>query len=214
MQRLRIKFSREEEIKFISHLDIIRLWQRAFNRAGIEIAYSTGFTPHPRISLAAPLPLGVTGEAELMDIVIIKGVAPQFFVSALNQQLPPGLRVDKVFPISADLPSLQAQINQAEYRVEVDTACVSRRYPDRYRQYAGAGTSALAAPTRHRASSIRPESLIDTLWVIDWKTRLGFLGMKLRCDSNGAGRPEQVTAALGFTQRPLSVHRTQLIFRV
>ena len=46
----------EPEIKFISHLDIVRLWQRAFNRAGIQIAYSTGFTPHPRISLAAPLP--------------------------------------------------------------------------------------------------------------------------------------------------------------
>src|SRR5512138_414428 len=98
MQRLRIKFNRGPEIKFISHLDIVRLWQRAFNRAGIEIAYSSGFTPHPRISLAAPLPLGVTSEAELMDVFIIKGVAPHFFVSAVNQQLPPGLKVDKVHP--------------------------------------------------------------------------------------------------------------------
>jgi hypothetical protein len=54
MQRLRIKFRRGAEIKFISHLDIVRLWQRAFNRAGIEIAYSSGFTPHAKISLAAP----------------------------------------------------------------------------------------------------------------------------------------------------------------
>ena len=90
MQRLRIKFSRGPEVKFISHLDIVRLWQRAFNRAGIEIAYSTGFSPHPRIALAAPLALGVTSEAELMDIFVIRGVAPNFFVSAVNQQTASG----------------------------------------------------------------------------------------------------------------------------
>src|SRR5512136_1215230 len=122
MQRLRIKFSRGPELKFISHLDIVRLWQRAFNRAGIEIAYSTGFSPHPRISLAAPLALGVTSEAEFMDIVVIKGVAPHFFVSAVNQQLPPGLTVDKVYPIAPDLPSLQSVVSLADYRVEVNMA--------------------------------------------------------------------------------------------
>ena len=58
MQRLRIRFCRGQEVKFISHLDIMRLWQRAFNRAGIALAYSEGFNPHPRLSLAAPLALG------------------------------------------------------------------------------------------------------------------------------------------------------------
>ena len=68
MQRLRIRFCRGEELKFI-YLDIIRLWQRALNRTGVPLAYSEGFNPHPRISLAVPLALGITGEAELMDIV-------------------------------------------------------------------------------------------------------------------------------------------------
>ncbi|MBA7542465.1 hypothetical protein ES705_34786 [subsurface metagenome] len=66
MQRLRIRFCRGQEVKFISHLDILRLWQRALHRAGISVAYSEGFSPHPRISLAAPLPIGVTSQAELM----------------------------------------------------------------------------------------------------------------------------------------------------
>jgi radical SAM-linked protein len=65
MQRLRIRFSRGEEIKYISHLDLMRLWQRALNRAGLEIAYSEGFNPHPRMSLAAPLALGVTSNKYL-----------------------------------------------------------------------------------------------------------------------------------------------------
>jgi radical SAM-linked protein len=214
MQRLRIKFNRGPEIKFISHLDIVRLWQRAFNRAGIEIAYSAGFSPHPRISLAAPLPLGVTSEAELMDIVCIKGVAPHFFVSAVNQQLPPGLAVDKVYPIGIDLPSLQSQMSRAEYKVEVATesgpadACQAindllklERLPWQHQRDTGVHQYDLRA-------------LIENITILEWKPPLGILGMTLRCDSNGSGRPEQVTSALGFRERPISVHRTQLILRV
>lgn len=214
MQRLRIKFNRGPEIKFISHLDIVRLWQRAFNRAGIEIAYSAGFSPHPRISLAAPLALGVTSEAELMDIVCIKGVAPHFFVSAVNQQLPAGLAVDKVSPIAIDLPSLQSQISRAEYKVEVDAESGP---PD-----VGKAIDDLLKlehlPWQHqRDTGIRQydlRALIESISIIEWKPPVGILGMKLRCDSNGSGRPEQVTAALGFRERPLSIHRTQLFLRV
>lgn len=213
MQRLRIKFSRGPEIKFISHLDIVRLWQRAFNRAGIQIAYSTGFSPHPKISLAAPLPLGVTSEAELMDIFCIKGVAPHFFVSAVNQELPPGLTVDKVYPISFDLPSLQSQISLAEYRVELDT---EKGPPD-----IKTAISTLLAlehlPWQHQRDTGPHQYdlriLINDIRVIEWNPPVGILGMKLLCGNSGSGRPEQVAAALGFTQRPGSIHRTQIILK-
>jgi radical SAM-linked protein len=213
MQRLRIKFSRGTEIKFISHLDIVRLWQRAFNRAGIEIAYSTGFTPHPRISLAAPLPLGVTSEAELMDIFCIKGVAPHFFVSAVNQQLPAGMTVDKVYPMSFDLPSLQSLVSLAEYKVELNT----ENGPQDVKKALETLLALEHLPWQHQRDTgphhydIR--ALINDLWMIEWTPPVGILGMRLQCDSNGSGRPEQVAAALGFTERPKSVHRIQLILR-
>ena len=70
MQRLRVTFSRGEELKYLSHLDVMRLWERALRRADLPLAYSQGFSPHAKISIAAPLPLGVTGERELMDIVL------------------------------------------------------------------------------------------------------------------------------------------------
>jgi radical SAM-linked protein len=214
MQRLRIKFSRGPEIKFISHLDIVRLWQRAFNRAGIEIAYSTGFTPHPKISLAAPLPIGVTSEAELMDIFCIKGVAPHFFVSAVNQQLPPGMTVDKVYPISFDLPSLQSQISLAEYKVEVE----AEKGPQDIKAALDTLLALEHLPWQHQRDTGPHQydlrALIDDLWVIEWKPPISILGMRLRCDSSGSGRPEQVAAALGFTQRPQSIHRTQLILKI
>ena len=121
MQRLRIRFCRGAEIKFISHLDIMRLWQRALNRAGVPLAYSEGVNPHPRISLAAPLALGVISEAELMDIVLAKWVSPHSFTTAVGQQLPSGIKIQQVYNMPMTMPSLQSQVRYAEYKVELET---------------------------------------------------------------------------------------------
>ena len=103
MQRLRIRFSRGEEIKFISHLDIMRLWERALRRAGIELAYSEGFSPHPRISLAVPLAVGVTSETELMDVFVTRMVSPHWFTAAVSRQLPPGIDIIGVYQIALNI---------------------------------------------------------------------------------------------------------------
>src|SRR3989304_1593892 len=121
MQRLRIRFGRGEEIKFISHLDIMRLWDRAFHRARIPLAYSEGFNPHPKMSLAVPLAVGVTSEAELMDVFVVRPVSPHWFTQAVNQQLPPGITILGVFQTALTLPSLQSQVRYADYRVQLDT---------------------------------------------------------------------------------------------
>jgi len=99
----------------------MRLWQRALARAGIALAYSEGFNPHPRISLAAPLALGVTSEAELMDVVLARWVSPHYFDAAAGQQLPAGVEILQVHQMPLEIPSLQAQMRFAEYRVELET---------------------------------------------------------------------------------------------
>ena len=213
MQRLRVRFCRGEEIKFISHLDIMRLWQRALHRAEIPLAYSEGFSPHPRISLAVPLSVGVTSEAELMDISCNKWVSPHFFTAAVSQQLPPGIEILQVYPIAQGQPSLQSQVGYAEYRVEVET---EKEQGD----IESALTSLLSLkhlPWQHQRDtgtrSYDLRALIDDLWLIDWHRRYCTIGMRLRCDSSGSGRPEQVTSALGFTQRPESIHRIKLLLK-
>ncbi len=209
MQRLRIRFSRGEEIKFISLLDIIRLWQRALYRAEIPLAYSEGFSPHPRISLAAPLPIGVSSEAELMDIFVTKWVSPHFFTTAVSQQLPPGIEILQVYPIAPTMPSLQSLVRHAEYKVEVETE--EKDIEPRL-------TSLLSIkhlPWQHQRDtgtrSYNLRALIDDLWLINRHHPYCTIGMRLRCDSSGSGRPEQVTAALDFTHYPRSMHRTKLI---
>ncbi len=211
MQRLRIRFSRGEEVKFISHLDIMRLWQRAFHRAEILLAYSEGFNPRPRISLAAPLPIGVSSEAELMDIFCTRWVSPHFFTTAVSQQLPPGIEILQVYPIVLTMPSLQSQVRYAEYKVEVET-----EEKDIESKIASL-LSVKHLPWQHqRDTGMRSydlRALIDDLWLLNCHRPYCAVGMRLRCDSSGSGRPEQVTAALGFTPYPRSMHRTKLILK-
>lgn len=211
MARLRIRFSRGEEMKFISHLDIMRLWERTFRRAQIPLAYSEGFSPHPRMSLAAPLPVGVTSEAELMDVFITMPVSPHWFTSAVSQQLPAGIAMLGVYQIAPTVPSLQSKLRYAEYRVEVEAENDS-----------GEIASAISAllslenlPWHHQRDtgqrSYDLRALIEELELVDWRQPHGAIRMKLRCGSGGSGRPEQVTLALGLARYPRSIHRTRLI---
>lgn len=211
MNRLRIRFKRGAEIKYISHLDLIRVWQRAFRRAGVMLAYSEGFNPHPRLSLAAPLALGVTGEAELMDVYTVKPMSNQSFSSMVAPQLPVGLEIVQVFPIPLETATLQAQIRFAEYEVRVMTAdSIDIKQ----------GIENLLAketlPWEHQrdtgVKSYDLRKLIDSLWIVDVNDGIAVLGMKLHCDSAGAGRPEQVVKALGLDS-PLAIHRTKLVLQ-
>jgi radical SAM-linked protein len=211
MQRLRIRFSRGEETKYISHLDLLRLWQRALARAGIAIAYSEGFSPHPRMSLAAPLALGVTGESELLDIYLANWSSPHIFSSAMASQLPPGLKIEQVFNIAPALPSLQSQISAAEYKVGIPTEKTQPEVESSVNSLLDKET----LPWQHqRDTGIRRYDLrvlIDDIWLEAWRPGFCEIMMRLRCDSSGSGRPEQVAAALGFEKYPESIHRVRLI---
>ncbi len=211
MQRLRIRFSRGQEIRFISHLDMMRLWERALRRAQILLAYSEGFSPHPRISLAAPLPVGVTSEAEFMDVFVIKPVSPHWFTSVVSQQLLSGMEILGVYQIALTMPSLQSQVRYAEYRVEVET----EEGPKDVESAVSDLLSVEHLPWHHqRDTGLRSydlRALIDDLRLVDSYHSHYTISMRLRCGSGGSGRPEQVTSALGFTGYPQSVHRTKLI---
>ncbi len=213
MPRLRIRFCRGEEIKFISHLDLMRLWQRALHRAGVSLAYSEGFTPHPRISLAAPLAVGITSETELMDIFCTGWVSPHFLTTAVSQQLPRGIELLQVYPIAPTMPSLQSQVRYAEYKVEVET---EKGQQDVETTLANL-LSLKHLPWQHRRDTgLRHydlRALIDDLWLIDWHSGYTTIGMRLRCDSGGTGRPEQVITALDFDHHPRFIHRTKLILK-
>ena len=211
MQRLRITFSRGEELKYITHLDLMRLWQRALRRAEVPLSYSQGFSPHPQLSLATPLAVGVTGSGELMDIHLERRISPHFFLKTITPQLPQGITVSEIVETAPKTPSLQSLMRSAEYSIVIECARDKNEIED-----------AIAfllqkddLPWQHaRDKEIRKydlRRLIDDLWLIEWQPAVCVIGMLLRCDSTGTGRPEQVALALGFTETPKSLHRNRLL---
>lgn len=211
MQRLRLRFRRGDELKFISHLDLMRLWVRAFRRARISLVYSEGFTPHPKISLAAPLSVGMTGEAELMDVTVNRIVSPHWLMAAVNQQLPAGLEVLEVYPVAPSVLSLQSQVRFAVFRVELNTGKSEEEIKQTVRRLLALEN----LPWHHERDTGRRDynlrALVDDVRVVECRQGACVLEMRLRCDENGSGRPEQVVYALGFNEYPGSIQRRKLI---
>lgn len=90
---LRVKFTKESYLKYISHLDTMRFFQRMFRMADIPIAYSEGFNPHPKFSIASALSLGISSEGEYMDIELEKSIPVETFIDNMNGVLPDNVRI-------------------------------------------------------------------------------------------------------------------------
>lgn len=118
--KYRVKFTKGEEIKYIGHLDIMRLFQRAINRAGLPIAYSNGFNPHQILSFASPLTLGTTSTGEYGDFEMKVYVEPEKMIFDLNEVLPDGIKVTEVVRLRAKVENSMACVDGAEYEAVLD----------------------------------------------------------------------------------------------
>lgn len=211
MQRVRVTFARGEETKYITHLDMMRFWERAFRRAALPVAKSQGFHPHPRFSLASPLPVGVTSDAELMDLFLDHTVEPPEVARRLREQVVPGVRVRGAEEVALEGPSLQALMRAIEYEVTVE----SDRDPAAVSAAVNAFLAAVNVPWELvRDGETKQYDLrrqVMGLAVSAGADRTYEFVMRLQNDSAGAGRPEQVTRALGFPDPPLRIHRARLL---
>ncbi|MBU0672420.1 MAG: TIGR03936 family radical SAM-associated protein [Candidatus Margulisbacteria bacterium] len=93
MQRIQIKYTKGEEVKFISHRDLMRVFQRAIRRAELPMAYSQGFNPHMKISWGQALKVGATSEGEPATLQIDGWIKPAELMAKLNKTLPQGIAI-------------------------------------------------------------------------------------------------------------------------
>ncbi len=115
---LRVKFNKKNYLKYIGHLDLMRLFHRAFNRAGIPIKYSEGFNPHPRFSIANPLSLGFESEEEYMDIHV-DYIPIEEFIEKINNALPKDVQVIYGEYVEKE-ESIAALIAWAHYEIDFE----------------------------------------------------------------------------------------------
>lgn len=120
MERILFRFSKGEPVRFVGHLDLMRVIERAMRRAGFPVAYSQGFNPRPRMSLASALTLGATSEWELCQLDLaedLESARLEAAVAALRAQLPTGIKIQDVWAIPLEKKNPYIQVTAADYEL-------------------------------------------------------------------------------------------------
>jgi radical SAM family uncharacterized protein/radical SAM-linked protein len=115
--RYRGRFTKVGRLRFLGHLDLMRLLLRGLRRAGLPLVYSAGFNPKPRVGFGPALAVGISSEAEYLDFETHTRVSPSELPERINRALPSGVRFDAVREIRSDTPALTEAVRAARYRV-------------------------------------------------------------------------------------------------
>ncbi len=213
MAQLVCRYRKGNQIRWISHLDLKRTLERAMRRAQLPLALSQGHNPHPRISFGPPLPLGATGDAEVLAFYLSEAMDPGEVKDRLNQQLPSGLEIVEAWlPPRYKKKETFGDIDVAEYRVgirgDVRLTDVSLRVSELLAREEPIVERGGLRP--QRTVDIRP--LIFSLSAEDAGGTGIELRMRLRTGSHGGARPQEVGTLLGLEDGETTIcyHRTGL----
>jgi len=170
VQKLRIQHAKRDRLRFTSHRDFQRAFERALKRAGVPMAYSAGFSPHPKISYANAAPTGVASEAEYVEIGVVQIVDPEKLLAVLDEVLPPGLDVLAV--VEARTPDFVARLEASHWRIELPGTAQEtlERALEAFRTAViranvemGADCAILQVVVRHGVPAVRPDDVLAAL---------------------------------------------------
>ena len=115
--RLRVTFAKTDHMRYTSHLDVHRTWERTLRRARLPLAYSQGFNPRPKINLAVALPLGFTSNCEIVEFWLDSTPTQSEIESRLREAAPPGIEILSIEEIDLKTPKIPNLVDSAKYDV-------------------------------------------------------------------------------------------------
>ncbi len=209
-QRLRLRFARGPEAGKSGHLDLARIWERALADADIAVSCSQGSRPRARLTIAAGLPVGVTSDGELLDVVLAQRLDPEGVAERVRPLLPPGLDAREAWEVGMALPSLPSALRWADYDVDVrgegDPSELAASVQSFLREESHPWEDTRGEKVRHY--DLR--ALVQTIRLEHQSGGSARLSMRLRCGSVGVGRADQVVKALGLPEA-VRIHRRCLV---
>ncbi|MGC9327462.1 MAG: TIGR03960 family B12-binding radical SAM protein [Candidatus Hinthialibacter sp.] len=116
--RYAIRFQKRDRLIFASHHDLMMLFESIFRRAGVQLAFSEGFHPHPKIIFSAPLPVGVTGLAECMEITTVQNYEAESLLKHLQGFCPPGIKISALHAMPANAKKITASVHAYHYQID------------------------------------------------------------------------------------------------
>ena len=205
-QRWRIVIARGEAARELLHRDVTTAWETGLLASGLPLAMTEGATRRPRVTFAAPAPLGMIAERELLDIVLSRILRIDQVRGAVERSAPGGYRLVDLYDVWLGRPSLAASVVAGDYRVSIDPEGAADRDPLRLGEVEAA-VAALLAATRVERTRVKGQGAVT----VDIRPHLSTLRvgmaaggddlelrMRLRLGGEGGvGRPEEVVAALG-----------------
>jgi radical SAM family uncharacterized protein/radical SAM-linked protein len=206
--RYRVRFAKRDDLRWLSHLDLMRAMQRGFKRGGIEPSYSQGFHPQPVFSFGPALAVGIESECELLDFETATVYDAGDIERRLNAALPAGLAVLAVWPLEGGGDSLSAALDLAEYRAFINeprrlllgdefTALAAFDDDERQRLAIAAVLSRDTLVVTRRSKGV--EKSIDIrpfIAAIEWLAAERQVRLVLRLGPRGQARPQEVLEAL------------------
>jgi len=201
--RLRIIFSKTDTMRYTSHLDLQRTWERTLRRARLPLAYSQGFNPHPKINLGAALPLGFTSQGEIIEVWLEEQVPLGEIEASLTPVLPPGLNVHDIRESEIRSPKIQTLIQSTQYSAKLlePIPDLEARVGDLLSQ------SSLVRERRGKEYDLRPLILALS------NEGERHLHMHLSALPGATGRPDEVLLALGIDPHDAHIQRSKIILK-
>ncbi len=186
-QFFRARFSKQGDVRFTSHHDLLRLFERALRRADLPVAMSQGYNPRPQISLPAPLSVAVAGYSEVLDFELDRWTRPAEVKQRLNGQLPKGIALHALhsMPTKPD-----RSVKGLSYRIPL-----SRGHPVTQQSLDGLLGAEEVIVRRRRADKVKTLNIAP--FIRDVRLKEGEIRLLLGATQQGTARPEEVLEALG-----------------
>lgn len=186
--RVRIRFSKSGDLRFLGHHDLVRTLERLFRRVELPLAFSQGFHPKPRLSFPLALALGMEGRDEVLELELTENLSAEEILARLRNSPLPGLEFHSVEVLPPGTP--KAQVSRVTYEVEVP--------PDRWPSVQArlkeiSATSQIEMMQQGQGVTVR---LLDHL--LEWDLQEGRLRFTLRVDPRGSLHPREVLKLLGL----------------
>lgn len=214
--RVRIRFCKLGKIRWTSHRDVARMWERAFRREHLPLAYSSGFSPRPKVSFGLALPTGYESVAEYIDVDLVGFPTPDVAMlpARLSSALPEGVDATAAEVVALPVPSLQEEVTSCTWRwaVEAEEGAKTPSYEEigaRVAECLDAGELIVSRPRKgvQQTDDIRPGIMeLEIAGPSAGDSPSVWLQAELACQPR-AIRPSEVTLALGLGLEERNVRR-------
>ena len=195
-----LRYEKTENVKYVSHLDFVRMFGRALRRAHLPMAYSEGFNPHPLLGFALPLSVGYTSECEILEIALTENLSPEEVMTRLNAVLPEGVKILSAHEGKSNMKKLDIALYQV----------YPEKTPAGILEFLAMDEILIEKKTKSgiKETDIRPD-------IKDIKVTLGKIEMTLSAGSRANLKPEVVIAAMnkyikGYQSGDCRYHRKQI----